>query len=114
MLTTCKLIICPYNQDSKCMKKWIDCNAAGVCTVAASLVINLATGQPQFDPVLLGLALKPPILDAELCSEKQTSRARSNVEATDSEAVTSSSSVSENQEEKKQDSGTVAANLDSD
>lgn len=113
MLTICKLNMCPYNQESKCMREWIDCNAAGVCTVAASLVINLATGQPQFDPVLLGLARKPPIFDAELCSEKQTSRARSNVEATNSEAVTSSPSVSENQEEKKQDSETVAANLDS-
>ena len=113
MLTTCKLNTCPYNQESKCMKEWIDCNEAGVCTVAASLVINLATGQPQFDPVLLGLARKPPILDAELCSEKQTSRARSNVEATDSEAVTSSSSILKNQEEKKQDSETVTANLDS-
>lgn len=113
MLTICKLNTCPYNQESKCMREWIDCNEAGVCTVAASLVINLATGQPQFDPVLLGLARKPPILDAELCSEKQTSGARSNVEATDSEAVTSSSSVSKNQEEKKQDSETVAANLDS-
>ena len=48
------------------MKGWIDCNEAGVCTVAASLVINLATGQPQFNPVLLGLARKPPILDAEM------------------------------------------------
>ena len=113
MLTTCKLIICPYNQESKCMREWIDCNAAGVCTVAASLVVNLATGQPQFDPILLGLARKPPIFDAELCSEKQASRARSSVEATNSKAVTSSSSISENQEEKKQDSETVAANLDS-
>ena len=113
MLTICKLNICPYNQESKCMREWIDCNEAGVCTVAASLVVNLATGQSQFDPVLLGLAQKPSILDAELCSEKQTSRARSNVEATNSEAVTSSPFVSENQEEKKQDSETVAANLDS-
>lgn len=113
MLTICKLNICPYNQESKCMKKWIDCNAAGTCTVAASLVTNLVTGQAQFDPVLLGLARKPPIFDAELCSEKQTSRARSNVEATNSKVVTSSSSISENQEEKKQDSETVAANLDS-
>lgn len=109
MLTICKLNTCPYNQESKCMKEWIDCNEAGVCTVAASLVINLATGQPQFDPVLLGLARKPPIFDAELCSEKQTSGARSNVETTDFEAVTYSLSVSENQEEKKQDSETVAA-----
>lgn len=113
MLTICKLNTCPYNQESKCMKEWIDCNEAGVCTVAVSLVINLATGQPQFDPVLLGLARKPPIFDAELCSEKQTSGTRSNVEAMDSEAVTSSSSISENQEEKKQNSETVAANLDS-
>lgn len=113
MLTICKLNTCPYNQESKCMREWIDCNEAGVCTVAASLVINLVTGQPQFDPVLSGLARKPPIFDAELCSEKQTSRARSNVETMDFEAVTSSSSVSENQEEKKQDSKTVAANLDS-
>ena len=113
MLTICKLNICPYNQESKCMREWIDCNEAGVCTVAASLVVNLATGQPQFDPILLGLARKPPILDAELCSEKQASRARSNAEATDSEAMISSPSVSENQEEKKQDSETVAANLDS-
>ena len=113
MLTICKLNTCPYNQESKCMREWIDCNEAGVCTVAASLVINLATGQPQFNPVLLGLARKPPILDAELCSEKQASGARSDVEATDSETVTSSLSVAENKEEKKQDSETVAANLDS-
>lgn len=113
MLTICKLNTCPYNQESKCMREWIDCNEAGVCTVAASLVINLATGQPQFDPVLLGLARKSPIFDAELCSEKQTSGARSNVEAMDSEAVTLSSSISENQEEKKQNSESVAANLDS-
>lgn len=113
MLTICKFNICPYNQESKCMKEWIDCNEAGVCTVAASLVINLATGQPQFNPTLLGLTRKPPILDAELCSEKHTSGTRNDTEATDSEVVTSSSSISENQEEKKQDSETVAANLDS-
>lgn len=113
MLTICKLDICPYNQESKCMKEWIDCNEAGVCTVAASLVINMATGQPQFNPLLLGLARKLPILDAELCSEKHTLGTRNDTEATDSEVVTSSSSISENQEEKKQDSETVAANLDS-
>lgn len=111
MLTICKLNICPYNQESKCMREWIDYNEAGVCTVAASLAINLATGQPQFNTNFV--AWKPPIFDAELCSEKQTSRARSNTGATDSEAVTSSPSVSKNQEEKKQDSETVAANLDS-
>ncbi len=112
MLTICKFNACPYNQESKCMKEWIDCNEAGVCTVAASLVVNMATGQPQFNPVLLGLARKPPILDAELCSDAITSGARSSTEATDSEVVTSSSSDSENQEEKKQDSKTVAANID--
>ena len=74
---------------------------------------KLGNRSAQFNPVLLGLARKPPILNAELCSEKQASGARSDVEATDSEAVTSSQSTSENQEEKKQDSETVAANLDS-
>ena len=113
MLTICKFIMCPYNQEAKCMKEWIDCNAAGVCTVAASLVVNLATGQSQFDPVLLGLARKPPILDAELCSDAITSGTRNDTEAMDSEIVASSSSVSENQEEKKQSSETIAANLDS-
>ena len=26
MLTICKLNTCPYNQESKCMREWIDCN----------------------------------------------------------------------------------------
>lgn len=113
MLTICKLNICPYNQEAKCMKEWIDCNAAGVCTVAASLVVNMATSQLQFNPTLLGLTRKPPILDAELCSDAITSGTRNDTEVTDSEIVASSSSVSENQEEKKQSSETIAANLDS-
>lgn len=113
MLAICKFNACPYNQESKCMKEWVDCNEAGVCMVAASLVVNMVTGQPQFNPDLLGLAQKPPILDAEICSDAITSGTRSNTEATDSEVVTSSSSTSENQEEKKQDSETVAANIDS-
>lgn len=113
MLTTCKFNICPYNQEAKCMKEWIDCNAAGVCTVAASLVVNMATSQLQFNPTLLGLTRKPPILDAELCSDAITSGTRNDTEAMDSEIVASSSSVSENQKEKKQSSETIAANLDS-
>lgn len=113
MLTICKFNICPYNQEAKCMKEWIDCNAAGVCTVAASLVVNMVTSQLQFNPTLLGLARKPPILDAELCSDAITSGTRNDTEAMDSEIVASSSSVSENQEEKKQSSEIIAANLDS-